>query len=117
MAGAKAWGLVYLRTRAGRCGELCVLRSTKGNFSQVIIIIRHFSFSDGGIARLRVYSTGQKDWTLGDPKEPLDLVMIEHGGACVGFNNAHFGHLNNIIGETMLELGTCGHHSPHPSVV
>lgn len=115
MAGAKA--LVYLRTRAGRCGELCVLRSTKGNFSQVIIIIRHFSFSDGGIAPLRVYSTGQKDWTAGDPKEPLDLVTIAYGGACVGFSSAHFGHPNNITGEAMLELGTCGPHSPHPSVV
>ena len=53
--------------------------------------------------------------TAGDPKEPLDLVTIAYGGACVGFSNAHFGHPNNIIGETMLEeLGTCGPHTEHP---
>ncbi|KAF3826918.1 hypothetical protein GH733_006064 [Mirounga leonina] len=39
-------------------------------------------FPDGGIARLRVYGTGQKDWTAADPKEPFDLVAIAHGGAC-----------------------------------
>ncbi|XP_073752928.1 probable inactive allantoicase isoform X4 [Callorhinus ursinus] len=55
-------------------------------------------FPDGGIARLRVYGTGQKDWTATDPKEPFDLVTIAHGGACVGFSNAHFGHPNNVIG-------------------
>nr|XP_035959307.1 probable allantoicase isoform X2 [Halichoerus grypus] len=55
-------------------------------------------FPDGGIARLRVYGTGQKDWTATDPKEPFDLVAIAHGGACVGFSNAHFGHPNNMIG-------------------
>ncbi|XP_047602528.1 probable inactive allantoicase [Lutra lutra] len=55
-------------------------------------------FPDGGIARLRVYGTGQKDWAATDPKEPFDLVAIAHGGACVGFSNAHFGHPNNMIG-------------------
>ncbi|EPY78980.1 hypothetical protein CB1_000977016 [Camelus ferus] len=53
---------------------------------------------DGGIARLRVYGTGQKDWTASDPTELSDLVTIAYGGACVGFSNAHFGHPNNIIG-------------------
>ncbi|XP_043783823.1 probable allantoicase [Cervus elaphus] len=60
--------------------------------------IRLNIFPDGGIAPLRVYSTGQKDWTAGDPKEPLDLVTIAYGGACVGFSSAHFGHPNNITG-------------------
>ncbi|XP_062066108.1 probable inactive allantoicase [Lepus europaeus] len=55
-------------------------------------------FPDGGIARLRVYGTGQKDWTATDPKEPVDLVAIAFGGVCVGFSNAHFGHPNNVIG-------------------
>lgn len=62
---------------------------------------RPLSFSDGGIARLRVYGSGQKDWTATDPKEPFDLVALAHGGACVGFSNAHFGHPNNMIGEAL----------------
>lgn len=57
------------------------------------------SFSDGGIARLRVYGTGQKDWAATDPKDPVDLVAIAFGGVCVGFSNAHFGHPNNMIGK------------------
>ena len=45
---------------------------------------------------------GQKDWTATDPKEPFDLVAIAHGGTCVGYSNAHFGHPNNMIGKMML---------------
>ncbi|XP_074144160.1 putative inactive allantoicase isoform X1 [Sminthopsis crassicaudata] len=55
-------------------------------------------FPDGGLARLRVYGTGQKDWSAADPKELIDLVSMVHGGVCVGFSNAHFGHPKNIIG-------------------
>ncbi|KAK7804601.1 hypothetical protein U0070_000815 [Myodes glareolus] len=61
--------------------------------------IRLNIFPDGGIARLRVYGTGQRDWTSSDSKEPVDLVAIAFGGVCVGFSNAHFGHPNNMIGE------------------
>uniref|UniRef100_A0A8C5LDV9 Probable inactive allantoicase n=1 Tax=Jaculus jaculus TaxID=51337 RepID=A0A8C5LDV9_JACJA len=57
-----------------------------------------FLFTDGGIARLRVYGTGQRDWAAMDSSEPVDLVAIASGGVCVGFSNAHFGHPNNIIG-------------------
>ncbi|KAL6047216.1 hypothetical protein STEG23_021901, partial [Scotinomys teguina] len=60
--------------------------------------IRLNIFPDGGIARLRVYGTGQRDWTSSDAKEPVDLVAIAFGGVCVGFSNAHFGHPNNMIG-------------------
>ncbi|XP_060044562.1 probable inactive allantoicase isoform X2 [Erinaceus europaeus] len=60
--------------------------------------IRLNIFPDGGIARLRVYGTGQKDWTATDPSEPVDLVALSFGGTCVGFSNAHFGHPNNMIG-------------------
>ncbi|XP_077009210.1 putative inactive allantoicase isoform X2 [Tamandua tetradactyla] len=60
--------------------------------------IRLNIFPDGGIARLRVYGTGQKDWIATDPKETSDLAAIAYGGVCVGFSNAHFGHPNNMIG-------------------
>ncbi|KAB0347657.1 hypothetical protein FD754_012514 [Muntiacus muntjak] len=49
-------------------------------------------------------SPGIRDWTAGNPKEPLDLVTIAYGGACVGFSNAHFGHPNNIIGVGTAKL-------------
>ncbi|XP_054422646.1 probable inactive allantoicase [Pteronotus mesoamericanus] len=55
-------------------------------------------FPDGGVARLRVYGIGHKDWTATDPKEPLDLAAIACGGACVGFSDARFGHPNRMIG-------------------
>ncbi|XP_066092368.1 probable inactive allantoicase [Saccopteryx bilineata] len=60
--------------------------------------IRLNVFPDGGIARLRVYGIGHKDWAATDPKEPIDLAAITCGGACVGFSNAYFGHPNKIIG-------------------
>ncbi|KAB0373621.1 hypothetical protein FD755_015280 [Muntiacus reevesi] len=49
-------------------------------------------------------SPGIRDWTAGNPKEPLDLVTIAYGGACVGFSNTHFGHPNNIIGVGTAKL-------------
>lgn len=57
------------------------------------------SLADGGVARLRVYGVGHKDWASADPKEPVDLAAMASGGACVGFSNAHFGHPNKMIGE------------------
>lgn len=64
-----------------------------------------------------MYGIGQKDWTATDSKEPFDLVAIAHGGACVGYSNAHFGHPNNMIGKVMLwELAfTLGVWAPAPS--
>nr|XP_036286195.1 probable allantoicase [Pipistrellus kuhlii]KAF6270249.1 allantoicase [Pipistrellus kuhlii] len=55
-------------------------------------------FPDGGVARLRVYGVGHKDWASADPKEPVDLAAMANGGACVGFSNALFGHPNRMIG-------------------
>ncbi|VTJ88991.1 Hypothetical predicted protein [Marmota monax] len=65
-------------------------------------------FPDGGIARLRVYGTGQKDWTATDPKDPVDLVAIAFEGVCVGFSNAHFGHPNNMIDGGIARLRVYG---------
>ncbi|XP_015417281.1 PREDICTED: probable allantoicase [Myotis davidii] len=62
-------------------------------------------FPDGGVARLRVYGVGHKDWASADPTEPVDLVAMASGGACVGFSNAHFGHPNKMIGEKTPRAG------------
>ncbi|XP_069870747.1 probable inactive allantoicase [Dipodomys merriami] len=61
-------------------------------------LVRLNIFPDGGVARFRVYGTGQRDWIATDTTDPVDLVTIAFGGVCVGFSNAHFGHPNNMIG-------------------
>lgn len=83
-------------------------------------ITRRPLLSDGGVARLRVYGTGQKDWAATDTKEPRDLAALAVGGACVGFSGAHLGHPNKLIGETLPEgrllSGTSGPGVERPSL-
>ncbi|GCC30625.1 allantoicase [Chiloscyllium punctatum] len=60
--------------------------------------IRLNMYPDGGIARLRVYGIGQRDWLSVSPKQEIDLVAMTNGGVCLGYSDAHFGHPKNIIG-------------------
>lgn len=55
-------------------------------------------FPDGGIARLRVYGVGQRDWSGEFSQQEVDLVALTNGGVCLGFSDAHFGHPRNMIG-------------------
>ncbi|XP_030626877.1 allantoicase [Chanos chanos] len=55
-------------------------------------------FPDGGIARLRVYGVGQKDWPGVSSQDPVDLIALVNGGVCLGYSDAHFGHPRNMIG-------------------
>lgn len=55
-------------------------------------------FPDGGIARLRVYGVGERDWSSKSAQEKVDLVALTNGGVCLGFSDAHFGHPRNMIG-------------------
>ncbi|XP_016054692.1 PREDICTED: probable allantoicase [Miniopterus natalensis] len=71
------------------------------NSQQTWTHLRLNIFPDGGVARLRVYGIGHKDWAATDPTEPIDLVAMACGGACVGFSNAHFGHPNKMIGADL----------------
>lgn len=57
-----------------------------------------FVLSDGGIARLRVYGVGQRNWATVSSHEDVDLVALPNGGVCLGFSNAHFGHPRNMLG-------------------
>uniref|UniRef100_A0A8C6UAF1 Allantoate amidinohydrolase n=1 Tax=Neogobius melanostomus TaxID=47308 RepID=A0A8C6UAF1_9GOBI len=55
-------------------------------------------FPDGGIARLRVYGVGERDWLSEAAQQEVDLVALTNGGVCLGFSDAHFGHPRNMIG-------------------
>uniref|UniRef100_A0A3Q0T837 Allantoate amidinohydrolase n=1 Tax=Amphilophus citrinellus TaxID=61819 RepID=A0A3Q0T837_AMPCI len=52
---------------------------------------------DGGIARLRVYGVGQRDWLCVSINQDVDLVALTNGGVCLGYSDAHFGHPRNMI--------------------
>lgn len=56
-------------------------------------------FADGGIARLKVYGVGQRDWSTVTSAEEVDLVALVNGGVCLGYTDAHFGHPRNMIGK------------------
>uniref|UniRef100_A0A3P9PK47 Allantoate amidinohydrolase n=1 Tax=Poecilia reticulata TaxID=8081 RepID=A0A3P9PK47_POERE len=54
---------------------------------------------DGGIARLRVFGVGQRDWSAVPTNQDVDLVALTNGGVCLGYSDAHFGHPRNMIGR------------------
>ncbi len=54
-------------------------------------------FPDGGVARLRVYGTIEKDWNLVPSDETIDLAAMENGGTAVAWNDAHYGHPANML--------------------
>ncbi|XP_069461112.1 probable inactive allantoicase isoform X3 [Ambystoma mexicanum] len=60
--------------------------------------IRLNIYPDGGIARFKAYGVGQIDWSEYGKNDMVDLVAMAHGGICLGFSNAHFGHPRNLIG-------------------
>ncbi|XP_056150929.1 allantoicase [Lampris incognitus] len=55
-------------------------------------------YPDGGVARLRVYGIGQRDWSSLPGHMNIDLVALANGGVCLGYSDAHFGHPRNMIG-------------------
>jgi allantoicase len=67
--------------------------------------IRLNIYPDGGVARLKVFGTVQKDWQSINPKDALDLAAVENGGLVVAANDMFFGNKNNMImpgrGENM----------------
>jgi allantoicase len=54
-------------------------------------------YPDGGIARLRVYGEVARDWSGGRGAGVHDLVAVENGGRPIGWNDAHFGHPQNLL--------------------
>ncbi|XP_038126709.1 allantoicase isoform X2 [Cyprinodon tularosa] len=55
-------------------------------------------FPDGGIARLRVFGIGHRDWSSVPANQNVDLIALTNGGVCLGYSEAHFGHPRNMIG-------------------
>lgn len=60
--------------------------------------IRLNIYPDGGIARLKVYGTISRDWSLSGQNHLSDLVAMVNGGICVGYSDAQLGHPRNILG-------------------
>ncbi|ROI33889.1 Allantoicase [Anabarilius grahami] len=60
--------------------------------------IRLNIYPDGGVARLKVYGIGKKDWSTVPIQDLVDLVALVNGGVCVGYSDAHYGHPRNMIG-------------------
>ena len=56
-------------------------------------------YPDGGIARFRVFGKVHCLWKIRDPNQEFDLVSLANGGRPVGWNDAHFGHPVNLLGE------------------
>ncbi|MBO0906017.1 allantoicase [Jiella sonneratiae] len=54
-------------------------------------------FPDGGVARLRVFGSIEKDWSLVAADETIDLAAMENGGTAVAWNDAHYGHPANML--------------------
>lgn len=55
--------------------------------------------TDGGLARLKVYGTMLRDWSLSGLNHLSDLAAMVNGGTCVGYSDAQLGHPQNILGK------------------
>uniref|UniRef100_A0A3Q3XDN3 Allantoate amidinohydrolase n=1 Tax=Mola mola TaxID=94237 RepID=A0A3Q3XDN3_MOLML len=76
----------------------CCHNYFKVNFNHRVTHLRLNMYPDGGIARLRVYGVGQRDWPTIAAQQDIDLVALTNGGVCLGYSDAHFGHPRNMIG-------------------
>ncbi len=54
-------------------------------------------FPDGGIARLRVYGSPFKDWSLVGKDEEVDLLSVMNGGRALACSDEHYGSINNLV--------------------
>ncbi|XP_036941365.1 allantoicase [Acanthopagrus latus] len=70
----------------------------KVNCNHRVTHLRLNMHPDGGIARLRVYGIGQRDWSSVSTDQDIDLVALNNGGVCLSYSDAHFGHPRNMIG-------------------
>lgn len=67
------------------------------NTKDIVSYIRLNIFPDGGIARLRVFGIVQPDPYKFVNNNIEDLILLNNGGQCIKYSNAHFGHPRNLI--------------------
>ena len=89
------------------CADIDVVRGlryreTHRNFFDVrdsgrITHIRVNMFPDGGIARVRVHGTMQRDWSTVGRTAVVDLAATTNGGQVLAVNDSHYGHHSNLI--------------------
>ncbi|MGB1111344.1 MAG: allantoicase, partial [Gammaproteobacteria bacterium] len=62
--------------------------------------LRFSIFPDGGVARLRLYGRVYCDWDAIGADERIDFANSLNGGRAIGWNDAHFGHPNNLLSDS-----------------
>lgn len=67
------------------------------NSKEIVSHIRINMYPDGGIARLRVYGNVEPDLNKFVNNNIEDLILLNNGGQCIKYSNAHFGHPRNLI--------------------
>lgn len=69
------------------------------NSDKVVTHLRLNYFPDGGLARLRVFSIVDIDFS-NRTGELIDLMSIHNGTVCLSYTDAHYGKPNNLIKPT-----------------
>ncbi|XP_068454812.1 allantoicase [Clinocottus analis] len=95
--GSEAWPELVCVSELKPGYSDCCHNYFKVNFNHRVTHLRLNMHPDGGIARLRVFGVGQRDWSSVSHQD-VDLVALTNGGVCLGYSDAHFGHPRNMIG-------------------
>ncbi|XP_037541949.1 allantoicase [Nematolebias whitei] len=96
--GSEAWPELVSVSKLQPGYSDCCHNYFRVSFNRRVTHLRLNMYPDGGIARLRVFGVGQKDWSSVSTHQELDLVALTNGGVCLGYSDAHFGHPRNMIG-------------------
>lgn len=62
-------------------------------------ILKLSIFPDGGVARFRVYGEPKCDWQAKKNHDDIELSALKYGGRIIGYNDAHYGHVESLIAE------------------
>jgi allantoicase len=86
-------GLLSSVALSGNRHHYLLARPSERLYSHVRLNI----FPDGGVARLRVYGRPSAAGVRPGPDGLVDLVARVHGGRALCWNDAHFGHCDNLL--------------------